>query len=131
MKTRFFFLFLTAMLLSIGAFAQSNEPLRGDVNGDGEIDIADAVCVVNYIVGNPTPTFVALAADANGDGDIDIADAVTIVNYIVGNPSSLSAQTTYYWYVGQIQPTSLDGLSPINEYTSPVEYTEPLTPSPS
>ena len=72
----------------------------GDVNGDGDIDIADAVCVVNYIVGNPTPTFVELAADANGDGDIDIADAVTIVNYIVGNPSSLSPETTYYWYAG-------------------------------
>lgn len=123
MKTRFFFLLLTALLLSIGAFAQSNEPLRGDVNGDGEIDIADAVCVVNYIVGNPTPTFVELAADANGDGDIDIADAVTIVNYIVGNPSSLSPETTYYWYVGTTKPTSLDQCEVVSEYPTEQTYT--------
>lgn len=40
----------------------------------------------------------------------------TTINYTI-------AQTIYYWYVGQTQPTSLDGLSTINEYTSPIEYT--------
>lgn len=95
----------------------------GDVNGDGDIDIADAVCVVNYIVGNPTPSFVELAADANGDDDIDIADAVTIVNYIVGNPSSLSPETTYYWYVGTTKPTSLDQCEVVSEYPTEQTYT--------
>lgn len=56
----------------------------GDVNGDGDVDIADAVCIVNYVVGKPNSTFVLAAADANGDGDVDIADAVCIVNYVVG-----------------------------------------------
>jgi len=34
---------LAAMLLSASAFAQSdnNEPLKGDVNGDGKVDVAD------------------------------------------------------------------------------------------
>jgi hypothetical protein len=64
--------------------------IKGDVNGDGDVDIADAVCIVNYVVGKPNTTFIEAAADANGDGDIDIADAVHIVNYVVGKISALA-----------------------------------------
>jgi hypothetical protein len=64
--------------------------IKGDVNGDGDVDIADAVCVVNYVVGKPTTNFVAKAADVNGDGDIDIADAVRIVNFVVGKIDALA-----------------------------------------
>ena len=63
--------------------------LKGDANGDGSVDIADAVCIVNHVVGKPNSTFVPAAADANGDGDIDIADAVRIVNYVVGKINAL------------------------------------------
>ena len=63
---------------------------RGDVNSDGDVDIADAVCIVNHVVGLPTPTFVSNAADANGDGSVDIADAVRIVNLVVGKINALS-----------------------------------------
>ena len=65
---------------------------KGDINGDGDVDIADAVCIVNHVVGKPTPMFVAAAADVNGDGDIDIADAVRIVNLVVGKISALARQ---------------------------------------
>jgi uncharacterized protein YjdB len=58
--------------------------LPGDVNDDGAVDIADAVCIVNHIVGKATPTFIEQAADVNVDGVVDIADAVRIVNLIVG-----------------------------------------------
>ena len=61
-----------------------NKVEKGDVNGDGDVDIADAVCIVNHIVGKPNSVFVEAAADVNNDGDIDIADAVHIVNYVVG-----------------------------------------------
>lgn len=57
---------------------------KGDVNGDGAVDIADAVCIVNRVVGKATPVFYESAADLNRDGSIDIADAVLIVNYLVG-----------------------------------------------
>jgi hypothetical protein len=66
--------------------------IKGDSNGDGSVDIADAVCIVNYIVGKPAPAFVAKAADANGDGVVDIADAVRIVNLIVGKINALARQ---------------------------------------
>jgi hypothetical protein len=61
-----------------------NKVVNGDVNGDGDVDIADAVCIVNYVVGKPNTNFNDAAADVNGDGDIDIADAVYIVNIVVG-----------------------------------------------
>ena len=58
--------------------------LNGDVNNDGAVDIADAVGIVNYIVGKTSANFEVKFADYNCDGYVDIADAVGIVNYIVG-----------------------------------------------
>ena len=55
----------------------------GDVNGDGNVNIADAIGVVNYVLKNEMTTFVAEAADMNGDGSINIADAIAIVNQIL------------------------------------------------
>ena len=80
-----------AMPETVGVLTVANY-LKGDVNGDGDVDIADAVCIVNHVVGKPTPMFVAAAADVNGDGDIDIADAVRIVNLVVGKISALARQ---------------------------------------
>ena len=56
----------------------------GDVNGDGSINITDAVGIVNYILGRPGTDFKPLAADVNKDGNINITDAVGIVNHILG-----------------------------------------------
>ena len=63
---------------------------KGDVNNDGDVDIADAVCIVNHVVGIATPSFVEQAADVNGDGSVDISDAVRIINLIVGRIQALS-----------------------------------------
>jgi hypothetical protein len=57
----------------------------GDANGDGTINAADIVEVVNYIMGSPSDKFNAANADANGDGTVNAADIVTIVNIIMGN----------------------------------------------
>jgi hypothetical protein len=62
----------------------------GDVNGNGGVDIGDAVSIVNYLVGKESTVFVEKAADTNKNGQIDIGDAVTIVNLLVGKVESLS-----------------------------------------
>lgn len=51
MKTKKFFMLLAAVLLSVGAFAQSgnNEPLKGDVNGDGTVDVADIAAIIEIM----------------------------------------------------------------------------------
>ena len=64
----------------------------GDVNGDGDVDIADAVCIVNYVVGKPNAAFIEAAADVDGDGVVDIADAVRIVNLVVGKIPALARE---------------------------------------
>ena len=55
----------------------------GDANGDGEVSIADAVAVVNYILGNHSDIFVFDAANVDGDSEITISDAFAIVNIIL------------------------------------------------
>ena len=59
--------------------------LVADVNGNDGVDIGDAVCIINYIVGKPNAVFVEKAADVNGNGIAgEIGDAVSVVNIIVG-----------------------------------------------
>ena len=57
----------------------------GDVNGDGEVDIADAILVMKHDAGLTVidDTF-NKAADVNQDGEIDIADAILIMKYDAG-----------------------------------------------
>ena len=57
--------------------------ILGDANGDDKVDITDALCIVNYLVGNPPADFNAAAADVNGDGKITIADAVIVMNVMM------------------------------------------------
>ena len=59
--------------------------ILGDANGDGSVTMADAVAVVNYILGNASASFIFGAADVNNDGKITITDAVTIVNMSLDN----------------------------------------------
>jgi hypothetical protein len=69
--------------------------LPGDVDGDGEVDVADVVCLVNHIIGKPVPVFIEEAAEVDLDGEIDVADAVTIVNWIISRePSSAKSTPT-------------------------------------
>ena len=52
----------------------------GDANGDGSVDVTDAVAVINaYLSGNNESINVGVA-DVNHDGVIDITDAVAIIN---------------------------------------------------
>ena len=54
MKTKKLFLMAAMLLTSMCAFAQSgnNEPLKGDVNGDGKVDVADITAIVKIIMEN-------------------------------------------------------------------------------
>ena len=52
----------------------------GDVDNSGDININDAVCIVNYILNKPNANFIPEAADLDGSGDININDAVVLIN---------------------------------------------------
>lgn len=69
------------MLMSTSAMAQS-ETIKGDVNGDGVVDVADIAAVIKIMTEN---------------GDIE---------------------KKYYWYAGQIEPTSMtSNPTPSSEFT--------------
>ncbi len=55
----------------------------GDVNGDGVVNITDAIGLVNHILGKSTFEVNELAADVNEDGAVNITDAIAIVNLIL------------------------------------------------
>ena len=59
------------------------DALPGDANGDGVVDVADVVAIVNYILNKPADNFNEQAADVNGDNVIDVADVVAVVNIIL------------------------------------------------
>ena len=54
-----------------------------DVNSDGSVTIADALCIVNHVLGNTPEGFSWPKYELNGDGNITIADAVVVVNMIL------------------------------------------------
>jgi parallel beta-helix repeat protein len=58
---------------------------KGDVTGDGNVDITDALFIAQYTVGLRTLSPTQLAAgDVNCDGKVDITDALFIAQYTVG-----------------------------------------------
>lgn len=59
--------------------------LMGDVNGDGVIDMKDALKVIQYYVGKNPTDFNEALADLNNDGAIDMKDALAIVKIYINN----------------------------------------------
>ena len=56
--------------------------LNGDASRDGQVDLADAVYLINYVFkGGPAPEPVH-AGDADCDLAVNLADAVYIINYV-------------------------------------------------
>ncbi len=67
----------------VGGVLTISDIMCGDANGDGVINVSDAVFVINYVFipGSPEPDPVCIA-DANGDGTINVSDAVYLINYV-------------------------------------------------
>jgi hypothetical protein len=59
--------------------------IRGDANGDGNINSADVTYLINYLfVGGPTPNPLWVG-DANSDGNVNSADVTYLINYLFVN----------------------------------------------
>ncbi len=55
--------------------------LKGDINGDGIVDITDVNMVINMVLGKLDKT---TAADIDGSGDVDITDVNLVINVMLG-----------------------------------------------
>ena len=58
-------------------FSGLNIGKKGDVNGDGTVDVADIACIIDAMAGS---TAIAKEdADVNGDGTVDVADIASVI----------------------------------------------------
>ena len=60
-----------------------NPAIMGDSNGDGVVDVADIVNIVNYIMNRNTESFIFINSDIDKDGVIDVADITLIIGIIM------------------------------------------------
>lgn len=74
---------LTIMVGS-GTSTEPETAEKGDINGDGTINLKDVVMLRRYIAGGWNVTADDAAADVNGDGKVNLKDAVTLRRYIAG-----------------------------------------------
>jgi len=68
----------------------------GDANGDGQVNVGDAVYVIGYVFkGGPAPTpYAKCSGDANGDCQCNVGDAVYIIGYVFkGGPPPVTCDT--------------------------------------
>ena len=71
----------------------------GDVNGDGEINIADINALIDILLGSTPDLDTARRADVNYDNEINIADVNVLINYILGGqlPEPVKEGYDYVW----------------------------------
>ena len=69
------------------SFTEVAEPegLRGDVNNDHEVNISDAIALINAIVNGDNSGINTDNANVNGDEEVNISDAIMLINYVLNN----------------------------------------------
>ena len=55
----------------------------GDADGDGIVDLTDAVAIFEFVMNGEYDGFVGAAADFDGDGIVDLTDAVLLFEFIM------------------------------------------------
>ena len=62
-----------------------NTTLKGDINGDGLVNVSDVTTLVDYILDkNPSPCD-ENACDVNEDGNINVTDVTSLVDIILNS----------------------------------------------
>lgn len=73
---------------AIHYFDEPECPVPGDADGNGIVNISDAVTVIAYIFGGGAAPEPLVCADADGNGEVNISDAVYLISYIfAGGPA--------------------------------------------
>ncbi|MDG2084149.1 MAG: dockerin type I repeat-containing protein, partial [Planctomycetota bacterium] len=61
---------------------------RGDVNGDGGVDISDAIATLDYLFTGGTISC-ENSTDSNDDGTLDVADGIALLGYLFSGTGDL------------------------------------------
>ena len=68
-----------------GYFTAKNAGLRGDVNGDGSVNIADVTALINYLLSHNATGLNLQNANCNQDSTINISDVTALINYLLSH----------------------------------------------
>lgn len=60
------------------------DALKGDVNGDGMVDITDVNCLINIVLGTASPDDYNGRAFINDDDEVDVSDVNALIALIAG-----------------------------------------------
>ena len=74
---------LALLLLVFTAGSAGAKTMKGDLNGDKNLNVSDVMLLVNIILGGDVQSYNTYAADVNGDGDITVSDVQLLVNVIL------------------------------------------------
>ena len=66
-----------------GYFTAKNASQRGDINGDGLVNVADVTALIQIVL-NSTPVDHSVA-DLSGDGQVNVADVTTLIQLVLNN----------------------------------------------
>lgn len=103
---------ITASTSQATVFADVNgrvTPRMGDLNGDGDIDVADVTILINYILGANTPSFNLEVADLSGDGSYEVDDVAILISMILGTNNTLAMRWEAVPALGGIAVTNPAG----------------------
>lgn len=111
--------------------------LRGDANGDGEVDILDATHIQRWLVGldKPTSGIIEVLGDADGDGSTSILDATCIQRYLAGFQNDHRVDRPIFWSAPTetpvVNPTERPTQAPTQRPTQPPVQGPTDTPLPT
>ena len=70
-----------------GYFTEKVDFIRGDVNGDGHVDVEDVTMLIAVVLGNASVN--PLVADVNFDNNVDIEDVTTLISGVLSGELGL------------------------------------------
>jgi len=113
LTTLFSLMFLSVAMAMAGPHRYSSN-IQGDVNADGEVNIAD----VNFLVDDILGHIGNVACDLNEDGEINIADVNMLIDIIINGPQMIVVDTGMYMgVIGYNQTLTSKGISLLDSTT--------------
>ena len=71
----------TGAVVNVEATASNNDgTLKGDVDGNGIVDVSDVTALINIILGSQVTN---TRADVDGNGTVDVSDITALINIIL------------------------------------------------
>ena len=72
------------LVLFVAMCVPSWSQARGDLNGDGQVDVTDVSIAIDIVLGKDSNDNYGGLADLSGDGNVDVTDVSLIIDIVLG-----------------------------------------------